>query len=369
MLSAIPNFIGTILVASAKSVSMLVLSRFLNGLACGCIVTVIPIYLGEISSNGIRGSISSITMFSLRTGILFVYIVGHYVSISVFGFISMIIPIIFVLLFIWCPETPYHLLAKKKIDTADKCLKQLRGHSNVEEELKQMSATIELSQKNRASFRELFSAQNRQSLLISMALGLVCRINGSQIILMYAELIFDKIGSKFSAGYTTILFGAILLVASICAIIVMDKFGRRQIMYVSTITSIVCNTLLAIYFYLQKFYDLNQWTWLAVLIIMIFSIISVFGNTLPIVMLGEMFPRNLKGIGSILQVIVPGIGAFLFAKFFLIIVYSYGYDVMFGIYAIICIITTPYFWYQLPETKGKSFQVILDELHARSIKR
>lgn len=85
-------------------------------------------------------------------------------------------------------------------------------------------------------------------------------------------------------------------------------------------------------------------------------------GTLPMVILGEIFPNHLRGIAAIVLVITGGLCTFILS------IDSLGYDVMFGIFSLICLVYTPFFWYKLPETKGKSFHVILEELHAKSIK-
>lgn len=232
--------------ALANSVLMLLVSRFFIGISCGFMYSIMPIYLAEISSINIRGSISVLTIVVLKMGILFVYIVGHYFSITEVAWIASIFPIIFLLSFSRCPESPYYLLAAQDENGARKSLAQLRGHSDVETELEQMRSVVEFRQQNRPTISELISKQNRRSLMIIMALSSAKQLNSSIAVMSYAEMIFEQIGSEFSAGYSTILLGVVELVATVSGAIFIDSFGRRRIMFISIGAAIVCNLLLTI---------------------------------------------------------------------------------------------------------------------------
>lgn len=325
-----------------------------------------PMYLAEISSIKIRGSISVLTIVVLKVGVLFMYVIGQYLTISQVGWLSTAFPIAFFLLFFWCPESPYYLLVAKKPDDAYKCLVQLRGHSDVQQEFENMQSMVKANQLNRPTYRELVSKQNQQSLLLIIALTTVAQLNGANSVMAYAEIIFDHIDSDFSPGYTTMILGVVQLVASVCGSIFMDRFGRRRIMFISILASAICNGILVIYFLLQESYDLSSWTWLGITIVMVLSAFAVFGMiTLPMVILGEIFPKHLKGIAANVMVMSASAAAFMMAKLFQIITDSLGYAAMFGMFTVVCVVFTPFFWYKLPETKGKSFQEILDELHEK----
>lgn len=354
----------------ANSFTMLLIGRLFIGFTNGWTYTVMPMYLAEISSTSIRGSISVLTVLVQKIGVLFVYTVGQYLTISQVAWIAFAFAITFLLVFFWCPESPYYLLAAKKTSQANKSLMQLRGHSDTQLEFNEMQTLVKLNQLTRPTFRELISAQNQRSLLILLGLSTIAQLNGSNTVMSYAEMVFDHIGSNdFAAGYSTIILGVVQLAASVSASVFMDKFGRRRIMFISIISASACNCILTTYFMLQRFYDVSGWAWLAIANVLILNTVSVFGMiTLPMVMLGEIFPKHLKGIAAIVLVMSTGLCAFMVMKLFQIVIDSLGYDVMFGMFTIICLVYTPFFWYMLPETKGKSFQVILDELHAKSLK-
>lgn len=357
------------LIAFADTFAMFLIARFFNGLSVGWMYVVLPIYLAEIASTKIRGSVSVITIIGVKTGILFAYIVGHYFSVSEVGCMMLVFPITFVLIFARCPETPYYLLDAQDTTKAHNSLTQLRGHSDVQEELDQIQTIVDFNQRNRPNFQELISPQNQQSLLILISLTTVGQLNSSNSIMAYAEIIFDYIGSDFPAGYSTIILGIVELVASVCGLVFMDKFGRRRILFVSIIFAISCNLILTIYFWLQISYDVSSWTWIPITAIMVVNAFSSFGMlTMSVIMLGEIFPKHLKGVAGIVLVLSNSLSAFVAIKMCLVIIDSLGYNGMFGIFTIICLVYTPLLWCIVPETKGKSFQVILDELRDKSQK-
>lgn len=82
------------------------LGRFFIGLSIGCYCYVLPIYIGEISSNEIRGSLLSMFQVFLNIGVVFVFIVGYFVNLRVLNVICGILPIFYTISFMFLPETP-----------------------------------------------------------------------------------------------------------------------------------------------------------------------------------------------------------------------------------------------------------------------
>lgn len=369
LLAAIPSIVGWLLIALANSFAMLLSARLLIGFCLGLMYVAMPIYFAEIASTKIRGSVSMLVTVSIRCGILFAYVVGQYLSISLVAWTALVFPFAFLLLFMRCPESPYYLLDAQDPTAAHHSLVQLRGHADVQSELDQMQIVVDSNQRNRPSFLELIAPQNRRSLLILVALIIVAIFSSANSIMAYAEMIFGHIGSDFPAGYSSIILGCVELTASVCGSIFIDKFGRRRILFVSLTVSFICNGILTIYFSLRRWYDVSWWAWFPIVIIMIGNGFTSFGMMpMSVVILGEIFPKHLKGIGGITLVTCNGLGSCLAFKIFLIVVDSLGYDVMFGVFMIICLAVAPFLWHILPETKEKSFQVILDEIRAKSLR-
>ncbi len=185
-MAAVPLIISWILIGVAETVAIIYVSRVLGGLAYGIAYSVLPMYLGEIASDKIRGSISTLLTVMAKLGILYAYSIGPYVSVRLMAWLSIIPAAIFVGTFIWLPESPYYLIGKNEPENAKKSLSRLRQRNDVDEEFEKMSEAVRKSQINRGTFKELFfNKGNRMSLIIIMGLAIAQQLCGSQAIIAY----------------------------------------------------------------------------------------------------------------------------------------------------------------------------------------
>lgn len=109
------------------SIEILLVGRFLSGLAAGGVFVLVPLYISEISEDNVRGVLGSFFIFSINTGTLLMFVAGTYLSYSLVPKVMIALPIIFALTFAFLPETPQHLLKNGKAKQAEKSLKFLRG--------------------------------------------------------------------------------------------------------------------------------------------------------------------------------------------------------------------------------------------------
>lgn len=195
-MAAVPLIISWILIGVAETVALIYVSRVLSGFAYGISYSVLPMYLGEIASDRIRGSISTLLTVMAKFGILYAYSIGPYVSVRLMAWLAIIPAAIFVGTFIWLPESPYYLLGKNEKENAKKSLSRLRQRNDVDEELERMSIAVKKSQENKGTFQELFfNKGNRMSLIIILGLSVVQQLCGSQAVIAYSETIFKRVGS------------------------------------------------------------------------------------------------------------------------------------------------------------------------------
>lgn len=122
-------------------------------------MTAQTMYIGEISSDDCRGALGSFMQVGIVTGILFVYCVGPYVSFVAFQYICLVIPIVFMATFYFMPDSPHFYVSKGRKQDAIKSLKYLRGKTSegVQEEMDQITASVEESMKNKGSVADIFN--------------------------------------------------------------------------------------------------------------------------------------------------------------------------------------------------------------------
>lgn len=112
-------------------------------------------YLGEISPAHIRGNLTSMLTVAAKIGILMIYVIGPFLSIQNLAFVSLVGPCLFILAFIWLPESPYYLMYRNDKQKAINSLVQLRGKENVYKEANDIERFVKADLTNKADFREL----------------------------------------------------------------------------------------------------------------------------------------------------------------------------------------------------------------------
>lgn len=110
LLLVIPFSLGWTLIIFAQNITMLIIGRTVLGLSSGGICVVAPMYTGEIAEKDIRGMLCSFFQLLITVGILFVYVVGAFVSALQLSIICASIPLIFGILVLFCPESPTYLV-------------------------------------------------------------------------------------------------------------------------------------------------------------------------------------------------------------------------------------------------------------------
>ena len=358
--------IGWVLILVADSVLYLYVSRLMCGFAAGFILfSVVPMYLGEIASDKIRGSILSISSIFIKSGNVFTFAIAPFVSIYAMAWFLLIPPLLFYVAFFWCPESPYYLLGKGKRDEALKSLARLRSRSNVEEELQIIEEAVKQSNANRGSYKDLLSPDHRRGLIIMLLLGFGSQACGIEPMVLYSEVIFSQIGNDFiEPGYINIVFAIAFVLGTIVANLLIDRVGRRKLMLFSVFVLAVCHTINTVFFNYQKNgFDVQFISWLPIvsMLLLIFGAGSGIA-TLLVSLIGEIFAKHMKAYAVVLLTIVTSGSSFGFSKLFQYMSENFGYDSIFGIFAGFGFLFIPIFWWIIPETNGKPLGEILVEL-------
>lgn len=375
LLGAIPLIVSWIIIGLANSVAWIYVSRILSGLSYGLGYSIMPMYLAEISSDRVRGSVSTLMSVMVKVGLLISYSVGPYVSFRVMAWISLTYPIVFVLTFWWLPESPYHLLAHKKRAEAAVSLARLRGQHGrrtdlVAAELDAMAESVRQSTECTATYRQLFVDYGR-SLIIILGLGAVQQLSGSQTIIAYSQTIFERIGSDRVGGsaQASIVFGSVQVLTAMLSSAIIDRVGRRPLLLTSVIGAAICNAVVAIYFWVERYEGeaaVREWSWLPIVAIMIFICSYGIGMaTATFTLLGEIFPKQLKAVAAATYMINTSVFQMVLTKLFQVVCDVAGIDWAFAGFAAFSMAFVPFVWFLIPETKGKSLDNILEEMRTK----
>uniref|UniRef100_A0A182MWN6 Facilitated trehalose transporter Tret1 n=1 Tax=Anopheles culicifacies TaxID=139723 RepID=A0A182MWN6_9DIPT len=358
--SALPVIAGWIMIALARTSVFLYIARVLFGVSYGMAYGIVPIYIGEITSDGVRGAAASLITVMAKLGILFEYSVGPYVSFETLAWLSMLGPVLFLSTFVWMPESPHYLLGKGRSDEARQNLRWLRRNSAVEEELNCTQKSIERSVSERGSMRELFLPAYRNNLIIVLILAVGVQMSGMQAILSYAQTIFSQISSDLTDAEMSIVLGAVQMVTVLFPVFLVDRVGRRPLMLWSSAGSFLGLLLGAIYFTLDAAdIDVARFGWVSFVGLLLFVVSYAFGlATIPFAILSEIFPKNIRAYANALFGILSGAIIFAVVKLFQVAQDNVGAYLPFWVFTVSTGLTFGFVFLYIPETKGRS----LDEV-------
>lgn len=362
LLSAVAALVSWILIAVADNVLYLYIARFIVGLSGDVAFVAAPMYIAEIADKKIRGFLSAIIYVMMLIGILVIYAVAPYVPFYVPSIIGSILVIIQLVTFPFVPDSPYYLISKGKNEKAKRHLQRLRAAENIDDELAEITAAVNRQKQEKGRPQDLVLCRgNRKALLIMLILNGAQHFSSISVMLMNLHPILTAADSIYlSSNVAGILFSALMLLAATIADFVVDKFGRKSLLIISSTLSGVCLLLLAIYFTLQKNdYDVKPFSWLPVAVVMIYAFVFKFGlGIIPIVMTAELFPAKVKAMGMTVADFFYVFFAWVSIELYQRLVIYAGYDYPFYIFAVCCLCTSGFAQVYIPETKGKTLEEI-----------
>lgn len=363
---ALPQLAGWGLIIGARSVVILYVARFVAGIGHGGIYNAGVIYLAEIADKNIRGALGTFLKLSTNLGSLFITSVGAYLPYWELNIVAMSIPLLFVMTFSFMPDTPYFYLIRGNDTRAEKCLMQLRRLRKTETVKDDMSnmkdAVVQGQQNKKNALLELFRTRgNRRGLLILLGLKATQQFSGHMAIVAYTQEIFSHGGTSMSPAEAVVVLGVAQLIAGITAAGLVDRVGRRILMLVSGLSATVALVGVGVFFHLKYVAkaDVSAISWLPVAAIITYEVVTTLGiGTLPYVLLGELFPTNVKAPAVASGMIVGSFFAFVVGLGFEGLNSVVGIHWTFWIFAISCAIGTLFVYFITPETKGKSLEEI-----------
>lgn len=361
--SAIPVLVHWLLIAQATTPEELYISRFIGGCGTGYGKIVIGTYIGEIAEPAIRGALGTFMGITYILGVLFVYCVGSFVSMATFAYISTAIPILLFVTFMWMPETPYYYLMTGQKQKALDSLEHLRGHTMVDEEFERINSGIKKRIPFLVSLKKLFyERSNREPFIVMCMLFLSIQFSGKIPILAYCHSIFESAGNSHIPAYVSaIITGLVQLVALIYSTMTIDKSGRRPLLIMSCAGCALSLGSLAVYFFIKDklLIPTDHFDWVPLVSLIVYNFVFNIGlGNVPFIMVGELFPSDVKSVAVCLTSICLPCASVLNIKLYQYLVNVYGNYMSFSLFTLTCVISGLYCYFRVPETKGKSLEEI-----------
>jgi sugar porter (SP) family MFS transporter len=338
--------------------------RFLGGLAVGGASVVSPMYIAELSPAKYRGRLVAITQFNIVLGILLAYLsnyiigslhIGAHECRWMFGVMAFPALAFFFLLFL-TPQSPRWLIAKQRVDEARSVFKKCGVDTDsIEGEISEIQVSLDMQ--HHSLYEPFFTRKYLKPILLAMSIAFFNQLSGINALIYYTAYIFKMAGSGTeSALLQSVIIGFTNLIFTIAAMTVIDRFGRKRLMFIGSIGYILSLSAVAYAFYTE--------TGGALLLIslLVFIASHAFGQGAVIwVFISEIFPNRVRARGQALGSFTHWIMAAVISWTFPMIASISGW-MTFAFYAL-CMVGQ-LFWVLMimPETKGISLEKIQQKL-------
>lgn len=343
----------------ATNVWVFILARFIGGIAVGGASVLTPTYISEVAPPKIRGRLVATSQLAIVTGILVAFFSDYMID-SVFHsswrwmFLAGVVPsaIFWVLLF-FITRSPRWLVKVGRENEARQVIARVNTDENIDELLVSIKDSLKEETANKGV--ALFKKPYFRLVLIGIAVGMFNQLAGINVIMYYSTDIFREAGfSGESALLQSVLIGVTNLMFTIIAMTVIDRFGRKFLLYVGSVG-------------MSVFLGLFSWAFITdnksgfILLALLIGYIAFFAfsqGAVIWVILSEMFPNSVRARGMAIGSFSHWFFNFGIALLFPLVSAKIGVGFVFVFFTVATALSLLFYKYGLIETKGKSLEEI-----------
>jgi MFS transporter, SP family, arabinose:H+ symporter len=291
-------FVSAVGCGFAWNWSALVFFRFIGGLGIGGSSVLGPMYIAEIAPAKLRGRLVGFFQFNIVFGILLAYFSNYLIGQAGLGDhewrwklgVAAFPAAAFLALLFAIPRSPRWLVKKGRIAEAREVLLQT-GAENYEEILQEIVASIDAEH---VEGDRLFLLKYRLPIFLAITIGMFNQLSGINAVLYYLNHIFESAGySKVSADLQSVAIGATNLLATILAMSLIDRVGRKKLLLIGSIGTMLCLAGVADVFLTRRHENLLLWLLVGYIGFFAFSQGAVIW-----VYLSEVFPNRVRAKGQ-----------------------------------------------------------------------
>lgn len=369
--------VSWLLILVATKAHHLYIARILVGIWVGAISTIVPLYVGEVAGSNIRGSLNTLNNLFLNFGVMYVYIIGPFVSYHALAIWCEILTILFIILFAFMPESPYHLIQRNKINSAFKVLSWLRQgetKENVEIEINRIKQSIDEQSTQKGTLREIiYDVANRKALIISAMYAVLKRTSGSGVMEAFTSVTLPPTTfGVLSPNICVIIIGIVSLLSCIFSTGLALKYRRRSLLTISCFGCAITTGAVGIWFYLNHFTSVpvhNLSDIVFVSITVFYTLYNIGLGPIGTSIKGELFAPRVKALSSSITTLVAAFTGYFLNKFYLIVEQTMGMHVNFFFFSLSCLVAIIFTWTYVPDTHNKTLEEVQDILRGRLNKR
>lgn len=356
--------------------------RILGGMAVGAASVMAPAYISEIAPARFRGALATVQQIAIISG-LFISFVSNYLLADVSGsaenlfwmgyetwrwmFWMELIPAgMFFLMLFGIPESPRFLVANRKMDKARTILSKLYGSTYGPDKLKEIDASL-AKDHHKPKLSDLYDqSKSRIRPIVWIGIGLATfqQFVGINVVFYYGAVLWQAVGfGESDALLINVVSGALSIGAVIASLLLVDRMGRKPILIIGSIGMTITLGMVALAFStgsLNANHTLELSDNMGLIALTGANIYVIFFNFSwgPVmwVMLGEMFPNQLRGSGLAVSGLAQWLSNFGVTLSFPILLSSLGLAFAYSIYASFAALSILFVMKYVYETKGKELE-------------
>lgn len=366
--------------AVATTFDSLVFFRIIGGIGIGVVSIVSPLYISELAVASYRGRLVSLYQLAVTVGFLGAYLVNYGLldfSLSAElsdGMLNLIFvkevwrgmlgmetlpALLFFIIIFMIPESPRWLIFKKRVPKAKHILSKIyNDESEIDRQVEATENT--LTGESKSEWRELLNPGILKAVVIGAAIAMLGQFMGVNAVLYYGPSIFEDAGlSGGDSLMYQVMVGLVNTLTTVLALFIIDKIGRKKLVYYGVSGMIVSLFLIGFYFMYGEQLAISS------IFLLLFFLIYVFSSAVSIcavifVLLSEMYPTRVRGLAMSIAGLSLWIGTYLIGQLTPWLLENLTPAGTFILFALMCVPYILIVWKLVPETTGKTLEEIED---------
>ena len=365
--------------ALSADFTQLVIYRIIGGVGIGVVSIVSPLYISEVAVAQYRGRLVSLYQLAVTVGFLGAYLVNYQLLAwaesgtqlsgdwlnKVFitevwrGMLGMetLPAILFFIIIFFIPESPRWLIVRGKELKAVNILEKI--YNSITEAKSQLKETKSvLTSETRSEWSLLMKPGIFKAVIIGVCIAILGQFMGVNAVLYYGPSIFENAGlSGGDSLFYQVLVGLVNTLTTVLALVIIDKVGRKKLVYYGVSGMVVSLILIGLYFLFGDSLGVSS------LFLLIFFLFYVFCCAVSIcavvfVLLSEMYPTKVRGLAMSIAGFALWIGTYLIGQLTPWMLQNLTPAGTFFLFAVMCVPYMLIVWKLVPETTGKSLEEI-----------
>lgn len=370
--------LSAIFCAASAGFVQLVCFRITGGMGIGIVSIVSPVYISEVSPADRRGTMVSLYQLAVTIGFLAAYIVNFWIQDAaqsaqyssgwwrhvmqdemwrgMLG--SMTVPaIMYFIVIFFIPESPRWLIVKGEGSKASAILTRIYSdRAAAETQMSETKASIE--GETVSEWKALLQPGILKAVIIGSAIAILGQFMGVNAVLYYGPEIFSDAGlSSGDSMFSQVLVGAVNMLTTVIAVFIIDKVGRKQLIYWGVSGMILSLIMIGLYFLCGEAWGLGNGFLLSFFLFYVFCC-AISISAVVFVLLSEMYPNSVRGRAMSVAGLALWIGTYLIGQLTPWLLENLTPAGTFFLFAAMCVPYILIMWKAVPETTGKTLEEI-----------